>query len=97
MARRAPCSDGNALVIMLRLEHNASIEGDKKKPGSKATSAVTGLGERYRLWKKDVDSKEEKLYDQMLVDVGFKSQITQLSIGSFFNAIKSAVSPRKKR
>jgi hypothetical protein len=30
-------------------------------------------------------------------NVGFKSQITQLSIGSFFNAIKSAVSPRKKK
>jgi hypothetical protein len=43
---------------MLRLETNAGIEGDKKKPCSKATSAVTGLGERYRLWKKDVDNKE---------------------------------------
>jgi hypothetical protein len=87
----------NALVIMLRLETKAGIGGDGKKPGSKATATVTGLSERYRLWKKQVDNKEEKLYDQMLVDVGFKSQIKQLSIGSFFNAIKSAVSPRKKR
>jgi hypothetical protein len=30
-------------------------------------------------------------------NVGSKSQITQLLIGSFFNAIKSAVNPRKKK
>jgi hypothetical protein len=39
-----------ALEVMLRLEKDAGIGDDRKKPGSHATATALGLGQRYRLW-----------------------------------------------
>lgn len=78
-----------ALEVMLRLEKDAGIGEDRKKPGSQATATALGLGERYRRWEREVKESRkdpEDLYEAKLVECGFKSKVTQPTIGDYFQA-----------
>jgi hypothetical protein len=52
-------------------------------------------GRLYRLWAHKAYNRDDQLYDQMLlVEYGFKSQITQTTMGKqFFNVVRK-VAPR---
>jgi hypothetical protein len=75
------------LEVMLRMEKDAGIGDDRKKPGSHATATALGLGERYRLWESRVKKKgfdPEELYEAKLVECGYKSKVTQRKMANYF-------------
>jgi hypothetical protein len=73
-----------ALEAMLRMEVDAGIGEDKKKPGSHATATATALGERYRLWEQKVGTHADQLYEKKLAECGYKSKVQQSRLVAFF-------------
>jgi hypothetical protein len=84
-----------ALEVMLRMEVDAGIGDDKKKPGSHATATAAGLGERYRLWEVKVGTQADQLYEKKLAECGYKSTVQQSTIFSFFQQKVGSGSSKK--